>query len=114
MNYMKEKRNKKIKFRKNFFPTLTITFFLWLCTFGIIYFVEPSVFGIVPFIFVLVFFSLLFSFSTILANTRRGLIISFSLVLFLILRYLGIGNILNAILIIFLAITAELYFIKQA
>lgn len=113
MNYMKEERKNRIKNRKNFFPTLIVTMLFWLGSFAIIYFVEPDTFGIIPIFFIVIFFSLLFSFATVFANTRRGMIISFSLIMFLFLRYLGIGNILNALLLLGVAITTEIYFIKQ-
>jgi len=110
---MKEERKRKIKFRRNFLPTLFLIIFLWLAIFSIIYFVEPTTFGVIPIFFLIFFLANLFSSATIFANTRRGLIISISLTLFLILRFLGIGNILNAVLILALAVTAEVYFIKQ-
>jgi hypothetical protein len=49
----------------------------------------------------------------LLANTRRGLISSGSLTLFLILRYFGIGNLINFLLIFGLAIATEVYFSKN-
>ncbi|MFH1971454.1 MAG: hypothetical protein ABIJ05_03680 [Patescibacteria group bacterium] len=110
---MKEDRKRKIKYRKNFLPTLIVTIFFWLGSFSIVYFVEPDNFGVIPVFFVVFFLSLFFTFSTIFANTRRGAIISLSFVIFLFLKYLGIGNILNAILISGIAITTEVYFIKQ-
>lgn len=113
MNYMKEDRKNRIKNRKNFLPTLIVTMLFWLGSFAIIYFVEPDTFGIIPIFFIVFFLSLLFSFATVFANTRRGIIISLSLIIFLFLRYLGIGNILNALLLLGVAITTEVYFIKQ-
>jgi len=113
MNYMKENRKRKIKYRKNFLPTLIVTILFWLGSFAIIYFIEPNTFGIIILFFIMLFLSLLFTFATIFANTRRGIIISLSLIFFLFLKYLGIGNILNAILILGVAITTEVYFIKQ-
>lgn len=113
MNYMKEDRKNRIKNRKNFLPTLIVIMLFWLGSFAIIYFVEPDTFGIIPIFFVVFFLTLLFSFATVFANTRRGIIISLSLIIFLFLRYLGIGNILNALLLLGVAITTEVYFIKQ-
>ena len=110
---MKEDRKNRIKNRKNFLPTLIVTMLFWLGSFTIIYFIEPDTFGIIPIFFVVFFLSLLFSFATVFANTRRGIIISLSLIIFLFLRYLGIGNILNALLLLGVAITTEIYFIKQ-
>jgi len=113
MNYMKEERKRKIRSRKNFLPTFAITILFWLISISLIYFFEPNNAGIIIAFYVSLFLSLLFTFSTILANTRRGIILSLSVIMFLILRYFGIGNILNAILILGVAITTEVYFIKQ-
>lgn len=101
--------DQKLK-RKNFFPTLLVTILLWLALAGLIYFVDPGIFGVVPLFFIIFFTTLLFTFSLIFASTRRGLIISTSLSLFSILAYLGVGNILNLLLIVAIAICIELYF----
>ena len=95
--------------RKNFLPSLVLTVFLWLAA-GLVYFVDPFIFGVVPLFFLLIFFSLLFTFSLLFAGTRRGLIATISIVLFLFLSYLGIGNILNLLLIVAIAVSIELYF----
>jgi len=102
-------RKKEIKFRKNFLPTLLITGILSLAIFYLIFYVDPESFGAVVLFFILTFLFLLFIFSTLFANTRRGVIASFTLVLYLVLRYYGIGHILNLALIIGLALTAEIY-----
>ena len=96
--------------RKNFLPSLVLTVFLWLAAAGLVYFVDPFIFGVVPLFFLLIFFSLLFTFSLLFAGTRRGLIATISIVLFLFLSYLGIGNILNLLLIVAIAVSIELYF----
>ena len=107
---MKEKRKKQIRRRKNFLPTLIVTLLLWSLTFSLVYFIDPETALAVPGFFVLIFLSLLFTFSTIFASSRRGFLISFGIILFLILRYFGVGNILNFLLISGLLITAEIYF----
>jgi len=107
------KRKKEIKLRKNFLPTLLIIVILWSGVFFVVYFIDPETFGAIPLFLFLLFLSLLFTFSTIFANTRRGLIISLLTILFLILRYLGVGNVLNLLLILGLGITAEVYFSKK-
>jgi len=113
MNYMKEERKRKIRSRKNFLPTLVATIIFWIINILIIYFFDPNNAAVIFAFFVSIFLSFLFTFSTVFANTRRGIIISTSLIIFLILRYFGIGNILNALLITGVAITTEIYFIKQ-
>jgi len=92
---MKERRKQQVLKRKNFLPTLLVTVLLWAIIAGLIYFIDPGTFGIVPLFFVIVFAALLFTFSLIFASTRRGLIGSISISLFLILSYLGVGNIIN-------------------
>jgi hypothetical protein len=107
---LKEKRKKELKRRKNFFLTLIVIFILWSALALIVYFVEPFSFGAVPIFFLLFFLTSLFSAATLFANTRRGLFVALGLALFLFLRYLGIGNILNFLLIVGVVITFELYF----
>ena len=102
----RQDRKAQILKRKNFFPTLVITIVLWILLAALIYFVDPNMFGVIP----LFFASLLFTFSLIFANSRRGLIVSISLCLFLILMYLGVGNWLNFVLIAAIAGCIELYF----
>lgn len=109
----KESRKKEIKLRKNFLPTFLITLTLWGTIAGIIYFVEPDTLGIVPLFFVLTFLAFLFTFSLAFAHSRRGVLAAIALSAFLLLRYLGVGNVLNFILIAGLAITIELYFSKK-
>ena len=96
--------------RKNFLPTLLITILLWIMLGGLIYFVEPSTFGAVPLFFVTTFTVLLFTSSLLFANSRRGLVITMGLTFFLLLSYLGVGNILNLILIVAITTCIELYF----
>lgn len=109
MQKMNKLHKKEVLKRKNFLPTLMVTLFLWLTLGGIVYFLEPDTFGILPLFFVLVFFALLFTFSIIFSHTRRGLLTAFGLILFLILRYFGIGNILNFLLIAGILVVVDIY-----
>jgi hypothetical protein len=109
----KELRKQAILKRKNFLPSLIFTIILWVALGAVAYFVDPSTFGAIYLFFLLVFFSLLFTFSLLLGSTRKGLILSISLTIFLILRYFGVGNILNLVLILALGVTAELYFARK-
>jgi hypothetical protein len=102
----------KLKFRKNFFPGLLVTFAWWLVVGLIIFFFEPnSTLAIVGF-FVLIFLALFFTFTFVFTNKRRGLIASIGAVFYLFLRYLGIGNIYNFVIIVALGITTEVYLTK--
>lgn len=105
----KEIRKQMILRRKNFFPSLAITILLGISLALIVYFTDPSE-SIFVFIFFLnLFLFSMFIFSLLFANSRRGLIISISLNLFVILRYFGVGNILNAVLLTGLGIIAIIY-----
>ena len=107
---MRVPRSKYNLKRRNFLPTLLITIFLWVLLGGLVYFVDPDVFLAVPIFFVLFFSANLFTFSLLFVGTRRGLITSSSITTFLLLSYLGVGNILNLVLILAIAICIELYF----
>jgi hypothetical protein len=113
MKNVVSKRQDFIKKRKNFFPTLLVTIVLWAIVGLWIYFIDPDVFAAIPLMLFLVFLALLFTLSTLLGNTRRGFILALGTVSFLILRLLGIGNILNALLLLGLLTTVEFYFIKR-
>lgn len=107
---MRERRKREIKNRKNFLPTLAITIFLWLLLAGLVYLADPDIFGMAVLFFVLIFFALLFTFSLVLANAKRGIIIATGITLFLIFRYFGIGNLLNGLLIAGITLACEIYF----
>jgi hypothetical protein len=77
-----------------------------------VYFFDPFTFGAIPAFFDLLFTALLFTLSTILLNTRRGLTIAVLVTLFLLLRYLGVGNIINLLLLAGIGIASEFYFGK--
>ncbi len=106
-------RKKEITSRKNFLPTMLAIFILWFGIFFIIYFLDPFSFGVIPLFFIVLFFALLFSFSMLFANTRRGLLSASGMTIFLLLRYFGVGNFLNLILIVGLSATIEVYFVKS-
>jgi hypothetical protein len=101
-------KEQKLK-RKNFFPTLLLTFLLCCMTVGLVYFIDPSTFMAIPLFFILIFLSILFLSSLLFASSRRGLIVSLSLSLFLILAYLGVGNIINLLLIVAIAVCIDIY-----
>jgi predicted ABC-type exoprotein transport system permease subunit len=105
----KSHREQALK-RKNFLPTLLVTVLLWILLGGLIYFVDPGTFGVIYLFFLLIFACFLFTFSLIFANSRRGMVATIASTLFLILFYLGVGNILNLILIVAIAVCIELYF----
>jgi hypothetical protein len=106
----KEKRKKEVKLRKNFSVTVLVTVLLWVLLVAAIFLTNPNDFGILPLFFFLVFLTLTFTFSIVFINTRRGLIVSILCVIFLLLRYLDVGNILNLLLLTGVGVAAEFYF----
>lgn len=104
-------RQKEILRRKNFFPTLLVIIFLWFCTACIVLFVDPYTKGALPLLFALAFLSVFFTSTFLLGNTRRGAITAVALSSFMFLLYMGIGTLLNLVLIIAAAIAFEFFFI---
>ena len=80
---------------------------------GLVYFVDPSSTGAVPAFFILVFLALLFTFSILLANSLLGVVYSLGLTFFVVLRYFGVGNIVDFLLILgVLGVFTIIYFRK--
>lgn len=113
MTILAQKHRQQAVKRRNFLPALLVTILLWLLLAGLIYFIDPNSFAAIPIFFILLFITLLFTFSLLFASSHRGIIASLSLFLFAILAYLGIGNILNLILIVAIAICIELYLAQR-
>lgn len=107
-------RIEELRRRKNFLPTLIITIILWLILAGIVYFIDPQQMIAIPLFFLITFLAILFTASLLFANRRRGLLTSLVIMLFLILRYFGVGNMLNAILLVGIAVAFEIYASRKA
>ena len=104
------KETKEVNHTKNLVINIILIILLFLSLLFIIFFIDPSTFIIAPVFFTL--FSLMFFLITKLfsKSKRRSLIISLSLTVFLTLRFLGIGSLINFILISGIAITTESYY----
>jgi len=75
----------------------------------IIYFTDPGTNIFVVLFFIVLFLAILFTFSLIFQNSRRGLLASVVVTIFILLRFWGIGNVLNLILLVGLAVSLEIY-----
>lgn len=106
-------RKKEKKFRKSFLPTFVITVLLWTGTFGIVYFIDPYKKGAIPLVFTAILFALFFTLSIVFMNSRRGFLTATAITVFIILRYFGIGNLLNLFLIAGISVAMDIYFSKQ-
>ncbi|CAN5343290.1 hypothetical protein BH10PAT1_BH10PAT1_2090 [soil metagenome] len=111
---MREKRSSrrfiKVEKQKSIIPKIILTIILWLSLLFIILFFDPDTFLILPLFFLIVSLALFFTFSLILKNKRRSLLISLTLLILLIFKFLGIANIINIILILGISISVETYF----
>jgi hypothetical protein len=109
----KEVRQKKIRLRKNFFPTLVAVILLWGLLASYIYFIGPdSTLAVVGF-FLFLFITAVFTFSALFINTRRGILLSLGVTFFLVLRYFGLGNILNLVLLGGIILSYEIYSVRR-
>jgi len=108
----KERKAQKLK-RKNFLPLLVITVIFWLLLGAIIYFLSPDAFGAVFLLFLVIFLTVFFTSSILFANSKRGGVIATSITLFIFLRFIGVGNIVNLLLLVGIVVTIELYFFKK-
>lgn len=106
-----ERQKQKLK-RKNFFPLFIITLAFWLGITSFVYFVSPESYAAILGFFVLLGVTLFLTMSILFGNTRRGIIISASILLFLFLRFIGVGNVINLVLILGIAVTMEIFFYK--
>lgn len=104
------------KKRKNFLPTLILILVLWVSLGGLIYYVDPELVKdmVVPGLY-LPFFLMFFpaSFLTLAAvftNSRRGLLGAMMITGFLVLRIYKLGNFLNFLLLLAIAVAVDRYF----
>ncbi len=101
--------HERFKKKKNFLLTTILAILLWLAWAIIFLFVPPEI-SLVPILLLgITFLATLFTTSLVLANTRRGLLISVGVAIFMIMNYYGIGNYLNILLIAGILITVEYY-----
>lgn len=113
MNNLSAKRQEKIKRRKNLFPTLILIFLFWGILTTIIFFLNPQAFGAVPMFFLILFLAVFLSLSLVFGNSRRGLLYSIGFLIFSLLRYFGVGHLLNLLLILGIAVAFDFYLSKK-
>ncbi|OGM31410.1 hypothetical protein A2803_05505 [Candidatus Woesebacteria bacterium RIFCSPHIGHO2_01_FULL_44_21] len=110
---IRKKREKEIKKRKNFFPFLIFTIILWFIFTLIIIFIDPEKKGALELFITSVFFANFFTFSLILGKARRGFFVAGGITFYIFLRYLGVGNLINLLLIIGVITAFEFYLSKR-
>lgn len=99
----------RTKHRKNFLPALILDLLL-VVVWGIVFFFVPPETPFIPLVFlILTGLLILFTGALLLGNSRRGVLASVGVVVFLVLGYFGAGNWINLVLIIGLLLTLEYY-----
>ena len=99
--------------RQNFLPALIVALFFWASWFFVAIKISPtSFFSLFSFLFSL-FMALFLTLSLLLGNSRRGLLLSLGIIIFLLLRFLKMAHFLNLTLLIGTLISLELYFKKR-
>lgn len=103
-----------VRRRKNFLPTILAALFNWGVVAFFVFFVDPEIIRDFPipgsyFLFFIFFFMAVFlTFSLIFMHARRGLFTAIALVAFLYLRLIGLGHLLNGLLLISFLLVFEL------
>ena len=105
--------------KKRYGVLLGITLICWLIIAGMVWGVDPELLKsiFIPNIYlpmlVMVFLGVFFLFSILLLSAKMALRWTLAVVLFLLLRVLGLGNILNGVLILGFLISFEFYLHKD-
>jgi hypothetical protein len=103
-----------IRRRKNLFPLLILTLISWALFSFIFFLVNPEIIRDFPFkslyfpFFFTLFLSIFFTAALILSHSRRGFLVAVGVISFLYLRLIGLGHILNGILLVSFFLILEL------
>lgn len=79
---------------------------------GFIYFVNPNEQGVIILFFVLLFVNVFYTVSLFVKVKRRLVVVTGSLLLFVFLRFVGQGNVLNLLLLGGSVVAFEFYYSK--
>ena len=108
-----------IRRKKNLLVPSILIILLWFTLVLLVYFVEPETIkdllipgAYLPF-FANLSLALFLTLSLILANSKRAIIFTSGILIFLILRLWGLGNWLNLILLLGIILTLDRYSVKH-
>ncbi|MEK7526073.1 MAG: hypothetical protein AAB546_01180 [Patescibacteria group bacterium] len=90
-------------------PAIFIALLGWVFAVILVLFIDPQMQIAVPVFFVIVFINIFTTCLVLLKNKKRSFLYSLALILFLFLRYFGMGSLLNFILIIGIVISIEIF-----
>jgi hypothetical protein len=112
---MGEENTKRPEKKKHYGVLLGLTLGSWLVIAGMIWKVDPESIKniLIPNIYLpmllMIFFGVFFLLSILMLSAKMALRWTLGVVVFLLLRILGLGNILNGVLILGLLISFEFY-----
>ena len=101
------------KHRRNFLPTFVINLVLWVLVGLIIFYLNPDSYLNIVLFFLILTLSLTLTFALLLANTRRGFLLTLFVDSVLILRLFKLANWWNVLLLFLLFAVIELCFSKR-
>jgi len=102
------------KHRRNFLPTFVINLVLWVLVGLIIFYLNPDSYLNIVLFFLILTLSLTLTFALLLANTRRGFLLTLFVDSVLILRLFKLANFQNAALAFVIFFLLEIYFLKKS
>jgi len=92
---MNKLQSAKIKRRKNFLPALILTLLFWGGLGWLVYNFPPENFWLIISFYLLLFVAVFFTTALSFGNSKIGFMAAWWALLFLVLRYFKIGNLLN-------------------
>jgi hypothetical protein len=98
--------------RKNFLPSLFVTVFFWVLLGVLVLYTNPEMAVNLFSFFLVLFFAFLFTFSLIFVNSRRGFLMALAITFYMLLRFLGLGGLIN-LLLLFGIVAAIEFYIKE-
>lgn len=86
----------------------------WLSLAFLVFFVSPDASGSIYLFFTVFSAAIITTLFVLTGNTRRVILASFVIIAFTVLRFFGIGNVLNFLLLVSSALAYEIYYSNKA
>lgn len=105
--------------KKRLLPLILLILIFWGSLLAIVFLVDPFILRDFPFtnsylaFFLIFFFAWFFLLTLLMNNTRRGFYYSLGLSVFLALRLIRLGNIVNGVLLLSLLVVIDFYFTNR-
>lgn len=99
--------------RRSFLPAFLVAALSWLTLFSLIFFYAPETKLLISLFYLLLFISCFLTFSLLLANSRRGVLLALGVITLLSLKQIQQAHFLNLFLIGGILLSIELYFRRK-